>query len=142
MSEPLDLKTTAIIGTIIAAVIGGLKYFARWRTPEDARFDRGVRDELRKEIERWQRRYDDLVSRHDELVQRLDRMHQELLDEKRACAEKIGEMEEKMQLFIETAGTCARDGCPTRMSLSESGSFRRALRRESDENHIAEKKGN
>jgi len=128
MSEPLDLKTTAVIGSIIAAVIAGLKYFARWRTPEDARFDRGVRDELRKEIERWQRRYDDLVRRHDELVQRLDRMHQELLDEKRACADKISEMEEKVQAFIEAAGTCGREGCPTRVSLSESGAFRRALR--------------
>lgn len=128
MSEPLDLKTTAVIGSVIAAVIAGLKYFARWRTPEDARFDRGVRDELRKEIERWQRRYDDLVKRHDELVQRLDRMHQELLDEKRACADKIAQMEEKVQAFLEAAGTCGREGCPTRINLSESGSFRRAIR--------------
>lgn len=141
MSEPLDLKTTAVIGSIIAAVIAGLKYFARWRTPEDARFDRGVRDELRKEIASWQRRYDDLVRRHDEIVQRLDRMHQELLDEKRACADKIAGMEEKMQAFIEAHGVCDRTECPSRIDPDASGAFRRALRRESDENHIAEKKG-
>ena len=141
MSEPLDLKTTAVIGSIVAAVIGGLKYFARWRTPEDARFDRGVRDELRKEIERAQKRYDELLDKHDALLDRLEKLHRELLDEKGSCSGRIAEMEEKMQAFIDARGVCDRTECPSRIDPDASGAFRRALRRESDENHIAEKKG-
>lgn len=123
---PLDLKTTGLIGVVVAAVIGALRYFANWRTPEDARFDRGVRDELRAEIKRAQERYDELLTKHDELLDRFERLHRELLDEKTACSERLSLMEKRMQALGDAREACDREGCPSRMSPS--GEFRVALR--------------
>lgn len=128
MSDSLDLKTTGIISVVVAAVIGGLKYFARWQTPEDVAFSRQVRDELRKEIERAQERYDELLRKHDELFERFEKLHRELLDEKARCADRLTEMEEKMQAFIDARGVCDRSECPSRLDINDSGAWRRVIR--------------
>lgn len=134
MSEPLDLKTTGAIGGLIAAVIAGLKWFAKWRTPEDAKFDRSQRNDLLLRAKRSEERYDVLEKKYDELFRRFEELSLELLAERRACDDRMAEMEQRMQDFIEARGSCAREGCPSRIDPNESGAFRRALRRESDEN--------